>query len=178
MDNERKNLTDEELKAELNKGKTGKLGGSLLIIVGIIVTIIGLVSGPSIVVCIIGVIIAAIGSSAKGKAKDETGKKAFDAIVPELIARNFEAVEYSPREHILDAESSNIPLTNHSRLSRSDPLTGLSSAVMVTPPALAVQVPSRYWASPSDIPVMIADPPASSVICMSNPSSASSCSRV
>ena len=28
MDNERKNLTDEELKAELNKGKTGKLGGA------------------------------------------------------------------------------------------------------------------------------------------------------
>ena len=124
MDNERKNLTDEELKAELNKGKTGKLGGSLLIIVGIIVTIIGLVSGPSIVVCIIGVIIAAIGSSAKGKAKDEAGKKAFDAIVPELIARNFEAVEYSPREHILDAESSNIPLTSHSRLSRSGSIRG------------------------------------------------------
>lgn len=124
MDNERKDLTDEELSAELNKGKTGKLGGSLLVIVGIIVTIIGLVSGPSIVVCIIGVIIAAIGSSAKGKAKDEAGKKAFDAIVPELIARNFETVDYSPREHILDAESSNIPLINHSRLSRSGAIRG------------------------------------------------------
>lgn len=124
MDNERKDLTDEELSAELNKGKTGKLGGSLLVIVGIIVTIIGLVSGPSIVVCIIGVIIAAIGSSAKGKAKDEAGKKAFDAIVPELIARNFETVDYSPREHILDTESSNIPLINHSRLSRSGAIRG------------------------------------------------------
>lgn len=96
MDNERKNLTDKELGAELNKGKAGKLGGSVLVIVGIIVTIIGLVSGPSIVVCIIGVIIAAMGSSAKGKAKDEAGKKAYDAIVPELIARNFETVDYSP----------------------------------------------------------------------------------
>ena len=57
MDNERKNFTDKELGAELNKGKAGKLGGNVLVIVGIIVTIIGLVSGPSIVVCIIGVII-------------------------------------------------------------------------------------------------------------------------
>ena len=124
MDNERKNFTDKELGAELNKGKAGKLGGSVLVIVGIIVTIIGLVSGPSIVVCIIGVIIAAIGSSAKGKAKDEAGKKAYDAIVPELIARNFETVDYSPREHILDAECSNIPLIDHSHLKRSGAIRG------------------------------------------------------
>lgn len=124
MDNERKNFTDKELGAELNKGKTGKLGGSVLVIVGIIVTIIGLVSGPSIVVCIIGVIIAAMGSSAKGKAKDEAGKKAYDAIVPELIARNFETVDYSPREHILDAECSNIPLIDHSHLKRSGAIRG------------------------------------------------------
>ena len=43
MDNERKNFTDKELGAELNKGKAGKLGGSVLVIVVIIVTIIGLV---------------------------------------------------------------------------------------------------------------------------------------
>lgn len=124
MDNERKKLSDKELNTELNKGKTGKLGGSVLVIIGVIVTIIGLVSGPSIVVCIIGVIIAALGSSAKGKAKDEAGKKAYDAIVPELIARNFETVDYSPREHILDAEGSNIPLIGHSHLKRSGSIRG------------------------------------------------------
>lgn len=125
MDNEKKNLTDEELSKELNKGKTGKLGGSLVVIIGIIVALIGVVSGPSIAVCIIGVIIAAIGSSIKGKSKDEAGKKAFDAIVPELIARNFETVDYSPREHILDAESSNIPLIKHSHLKRSGAIRGV-----------------------------------------------------
>lgn len=124
MDNERKKLSDKELNTELNKGKTGRLGGSVLVIIGVIVTIIGLVSGPSIVVCIIGVIIAALGSSAKGKAKDEAGKKAYDAIVPELIARNFETVDYSPREHILDAEASNIPLIDHSHLKRSGAIRG------------------------------------------------------
>ena len=79
MDNERKNLTDKELGAELNKGKAGKLGGSVLVIVGIIVTIIGLVSGPSIVVCIIGVIIAVIVSK-KRHAADPTPTKIVSVI--------------------------------------------------------------------------------------------------
>lgn len=124
MDNERKNLTDEELSAELNKAKARKLGGSVLILIGIIVAIVGIVSGLSKVVFIIGVIIAVIGKAMKGKSGDDAGKKAYDAIVPELIARTFETVDYSPSEHILDAGSSNIPLVNHSYLSQSGCIRG------------------------------------------------------
>ena len=93
-------MIEEQLAQELNKSKSGKLGGKMLSLLGAVIGIAGVVLGGKIV-------------------------QVFDTIVPDMMSMIFEDVQINPAPHLLDVKDTNIPLPNHSYCSGSGYVRGI-----------------------------------------------------
>ena len=124
MEEQKTNMTDEQLAQELRKSKGGKLGGRLLSLVGIAVAVVGFILGGNIVPIIIGGVILSLGQMLQSKSKNKANQRTFDAIAPDVVGAAFENVQIAPAPHLLDAEDTNIPLPSHSDCSGSGYIRG------------------------------------------------------
>ena len=86
MEEKNKNLTDEQLSQQLRKSKGGKWGGMLLSLLGVVVVFAGIVQGGNLVLIIAGVVILALGQTAKGKSREQAGRRTFDAMAPDVVS--------------------------------------------------------------------------------------------
>ena len=103
-----KNLTDEQLSQQLRKSKGGKWGGTILSLLGGVIVFAGIVLGGNLVLIIAGVVILALGQTAKGKSKEQADRRAFDALAPDIVSTVFDNIQMEPTPHILDAKDTNI----------------------------------------------------------------------
>lgn len=124
MEEKNKNLTDEQLSQQLRKSKGGKWGGMLLSLLGGVLVFVGIVQGGSLVLIIAGVVILALGQTAKGKSKEQAGRQTFDALAPDIVSTVFDNIQMDPTPHILDAKDTNIPLPGHTYCSGSGYIRG------------------------------------------------------
>ena len=120
MEEKNKNLTEEQLSQQLRKSK----GGMLLSLLGGVVVFAGIVQGGNLVLIIAGVVILALGQTAKGKSKEQAGRQTFDAMAPDVVSTVFENIQMDPALHILDAKDTNIPLPGHTYCSGSGYIRG------------------------------------------------------
>ncbi len=111
--------TDEQLAQELRKSRSGKLGGKLLSLVGVVIAVAGIVLGGNIVAIVIGGVLLALGQMAQSKSKSKASQQAFAAIAPGVTASVFENVQMDASPRLLRAEDTNIPLPSHSHCSGS-----------------------------------------------------------
>ena len=109
MEEKNKNLTDEQLSQQLRKSKGGKWGGMLLSLLGGVIVFAGIVQGGNLVLIIAGVVILALGQTAKGKSREQAGRQTFDALAPDIVSTVFDNIQMDPAPHILDAKDTNIP---------------------------------------------------------------------
>lgn len=113
MEEKNKNLTDEQLSQQLRKSKGGKWGGMLLSLLGGVIVFAGIVQGGNLVLIVAGVVILALGQTAKGKSREQAGRQTFDALAPDIVSTVFDNIQMDPAPHILDAKDTNIPLPGH-----------------------------------------------------------------
>ena len=97
MEEKNKNLTDEQLSQQLRKSKGGKWGGMLLSLLGGVLVFVGIVQGGSLVLIIAGVVILALGQTAKGKSKEQAGRQTFDALAPDIVSTVFDNIQMDPK---------------------------------------------------------------------------------
>ena len=119
MEEKNKKLTDEQLSQQLRKSKGGKWGGMLLSLLGGVIVLAGIVQGGNLVLIIAGVVILALGQTAKGKSREQAGRQTFDALAPDIVSTVFDNIQMDPAPHILDAKDTNIPLPGHTYCSGS-----------------------------------------------------------
>ena len=124
MEEKNKNLTDEQLSQQLRKSKSGKWGGMLLSLLGGVIALAGIVQGGNLVLIIAGVVILALGQTAKGKSREQAGRRTFDALAPDIVSTVFDNIQMDPAPHILDAKDTNIPLPGHTYCSGSGYVRG------------------------------------------------------
>ena len=124
MEEKNKNLTDEQLSQQLRKSKGGKWGGTFLSLLGGVVAFAGIVQGGNLVLIIAGVVIRALGQTAKGKSREQAGRRTFDALAPDIVSTVFDNIQMDPAPHILDAKDTNIPLPGHTYCSGSGYVRG------------------------------------------------------
>ena len=124
MEEKNKNLTDEQLSQQLRKSKGGKWGGMLLSLLGGVIVFAGIVLGGNLVLIIAGVVILALGQTAKGKSREQAGRQTFDALAPDIVSTVFDNIQMDPAPHILDAKDTNIPLPGHTYCSGSGYIRG------------------------------------------------------
>ena len=115
---------DEQLAKELQKGKQGRAGGRLLSLLGLAVAAVGVILGGNLVMIVIGAVILGLGQMVQSGSKGKANQKAFEAIVPALMADTFEGVDFQPAQHLLRAEDTNIPLPKHDSCSASGYIWG------------------------------------------------------
>ena len=118
-------MIEEQLAQELNKSKSGKLGGKMLSLLGAVIGIAGVILGGKIVLVIIGGVLIGLGQMVQGKSRGETSQQVFDTIVPDMMSMIFEDVQINPAPHLLDVKDTNIPLPNHSYCSGSGYVRGI-----------------------------------------------------
>lgn len=118
-------MIEEKLAQELNKSKSGKLGGKMLSLLGAVIGIAGVILGGKIVLVIIGGVLIGLGQMVQGKSRGETSQQVFDTIVPDMMSMIFEDVQINPVPHLLDVKDTNIPLPNHSYCSGSGYVRGI-----------------------------------------------------
>ena len=124
MEEKNKNLTDEQLSQQLRKSKGGKWGGMLLSLLGGVIVFAGIVLGGNLVLIIAGVVILALGQTAKGKSREQADRRTFDALAPDIVSTVFDNIQMDPAPHILDAKDTNIPLPGHTYCSGSGYIRG------------------------------------------------------
>lgn len=124
MEEKNKNLTDEQLSQQLRKSKGGKWGGMFLSLLGGLLVFVGIVQGGNLVLIIAGVVILALGQTAKGKSREQAGRRTFDALAPDIVSIVFDNIQMDPAPHILDAKDTNIPLPGHTYCSGSGYIRG------------------------------------------------------
>ena len=115
---------DEQLAKELQKGKQGRAGGKILSLLGLAVAAVGVILGGNLVMIVIGAVILGLGQMVQSGSKGKANQKAFEAIVPALMADTFEGVDFQPAQHLLRAEDTNIPLPKHDSCSASGYIRG------------------------------------------------------
>ena len=113
MEENNRNLADEQLAQELLKRKGGKLGGKLLSLLGIVIAAVGVILGVDLVLFVIGCVIIGLGQMVQSKSKDKATQQTFNAIVPDILNAVFDNVQMNPTPHLLKAEDTNIPLPSH-----------------------------------------------------------------
>lgn len=124
MEKQNIHQTDEQLAQELRKSRSGKLGGKLLSLVGVVIAVAGIVLGGNIVAIVIGGVLLALGQMVQGKSKSKASQQAFAAIAPGVIASVLENIQMDPSPRLLRAEDTNIPLPSHSHCSGSGYIRG------------------------------------------------------
>ena len=124
MEEQKTNMTDEQLSRQLRKSKGGKLDGKLLSLLGGVVAIAGIILGGNIVLIVIGGVVLALGQAMHGKSKDNANQQTFEAIAPDIVSAVFENVQMNPTPHLLNAKDTNIPLPSHTYCSGSGYIRG------------------------------------------------------
>lgn len=124
MAEQKTKMTNEQLAQELRKSKSGKLGGKILSLLGVVIAVVGIILGGNILLVVIGGVILGLGQMAQGKSKDKASQQTFDAIVPDIVSTAFENVQMNPTPHLLDAKDTNIPLPSHTYCSGSGYVRG------------------------------------------------------
>ena len=124
MAEQKTNMTDEQLAQELRKSKGGKLGGKILLLLGVVIAVVGIILGGNLVLIVLGGVVLALGQAVQGKSKGNANQQTFDAIAPDIISAAFENVQMNPTPHLLDAEDTNIPLPSHTCCSGSGYIRG------------------------------------------------------
>ena len=124
MAEQKTNMTDEQLAQELRKSKGGKLGGKILLLLGVVIAVVGIILGGNIALIVLGGVVLALGQAVQGKSKGNANQQTFDAIAPDIISAAFENVQMNPTPHLLDAEDTNIPLPSHTCCSGSGYIRG------------------------------------------------------
>lgn len=124
MDEKNRSMTDEALSQELRRHKGGKLAGSILSLLGVVIAVAGMLRGGSIVPVILGGVILALGQTLQRKTRERAGQQTFRAIAPDVVSAVFENVQLDPAAHLLNAEDTNIPLPGHSYCSGSGYIRG------------------------------------------------------
>ena len=124
MAEQKTNMTDEQLAQELRKSKGGKLGGKILLLLGVVIAVVGIILGGNIALIVLGGVVLALGQAVQGKSKGNANQQTFDAIAPDIISAAFENVQMNPTPHLLDAEATNIPLPSHTCCSGSGYIRG------------------------------------------------------
>ena len=124
MAEQKTNMTDEQLAQELRKSKGGKLGGKILLLLGVVIAVVGIILGGNIALIVLGGVVLALGQAVQGKSKGNANQQTFDAIAPDIISAAFENVQMNPTPHLLDAEATNIPLLSHTCCSGSGYIRG------------------------------------------------------
>lgn len=110
MEEKNKNLTDEQLSQQLRKSKGGKWGGTFLSLLGGVVVFAGIVQGGNLVLIIAGVVILALGQTAKGKSREQAGRRTFDALAPDIVSTVFDNIQMDPTRTYWMQNDTNIPL--------------------------------------------------------------------
>ena len=87
---------DEQLAKELQKGKQGRAGGKILSLLGLAVAAVGVILGGNLVMIVIGAVILGLGQMVQSGSKGKANQKAFEAIVPALMADTFEGGDFQP----------------------------------------------------------------------------------
>ena len=118
------NMTDEHMAQELRKSKGSKLGGKILSLLGVVISVVGIILGGNLVMIVIGGVVLSLGQMVQGKSKDKAGRQTFDAIAPDIVGAALENVQMNPAPHLLDAEDTNIPLPGHTHCSGSGYIRG------------------------------------------------------
>ena len=124
MAEQKTNMTDEQLAQELRKSKGGKLGGKILLLLGVVIAVVGIILGGNIALIVLGGVVLALGQAVQGKSKGNANQQTFDAIAPDIVSAAFENVQMNPTPHLLDAEDTNIPLPSHTCCSGSGYIRG------------------------------------------------------
>lgn len=124
MAEQKTNMTDEQLAQELRKSKGGKLGGKILLLLGVVIAVVGIILGGNFALIVLGGVVLALGQAVQGKSKGNANQQTFDAIAPDIISAAFENVQMNPTPHLLDAEATNIPLLSHTCCSGSGYIRG------------------------------------------------------
>ena len=124
MAEQKTNMTDEQLAQELRKSKGGKLGGKILLLLGVVIAVVGIILGGNIALIVLGGVVLALGQAVQGKSKDKASQQTFDAIAPDIVSAALENVQMNPTPHLLDAKDTNIPLPSHTHCSGSGYVRG------------------------------------------------------
>ena len=124
MEEKNKNLTDEQLSQQLRKSKGGKWGGILLSLLGGVIVFAGIVQGGNLVLIVAGVVILALGQTAKEKSKEQADRQTFDALAPDIVSTVFDNIQMDPTPHMLDAKDTNITLPGHTYCSGTGYIRG------------------------------------------------------
>lgn len=95
------------------------MGKRLLSILGLLITIVGIVFGGNLVLVIVGCVILGLGQMIKDK-KEESTASGMDVIIKEF----FEDVQFNPNTHMLNVSDTNIPLPKHDYCSGSGYVQG------------------------------------------------------
>ena len=78
-------MIEEQLEQELNKSKSGKLGGKMLSLLGAVIGIAGVILGGKIVLVIIGGVLIGLGQMVQGKSRGETSQQVFDRVLGKIV---------------------------------------------------------------------------------------------
>lgn len=124
MEEKNRNMTDAALSQQMRRHRSGKLAGSILSLLGVVIAVAGMLRGGSIVPVILGGVILALGQTLQRKTRERAGQQAFRAIAPDVLSTVFENVQIDPAAHLLNAEDTNIPLPGHSYCSGSGYIRG------------------------------------------------------
>ena len=124
MAEQKTNMTDEQLAQELRKSKGGKLGGKILLLLGVVIAVVGMILGDNLVLVVIGGVVLGLGQMVQGKSKEQAGRQTFDSIAPDIVGTAFENVKMNPAHPLLDANDTNIPLPSHTHCSGSGYIRG------------------------------------------------------
>lgn len=82
------------------------MGKRLLSILGLLIAIVGIVSGGNLVLVVIGCVILGLGQVMKDKEDNESN---MNVVVHEF----FEDVQFNPNTYTLNVSDTNIPLPKH-----------------------------------------------------------------
>ena len=96
MEEQKTNMTDEQLAQELRKSKGGKLGGKILSLLGGVIAVAGMILGGNLVLVVIGGVVLGLGQMVQGKSKEQAGRQTFDSIAPDIVGTAFENVQMNP----------------------------------------------------------------------------------
>ena len=111
-------------KQHITRGR-GSAAGTILKILGVILIAVGVLSGVSLPLIVVGVVVAGIGTSLSARKRSAADQQVYDAIVPGLLKETFgNDIKADPNGRIRTVEEAGIPLPKHDSLCGSGLVSG------------------------------------------------------
>lgn len=107
-------MNDQQLTQALQRSRGRRLAGTLLLVLGAALIVVGILLSGSVVMIVLGAVLGGVGQLVRDKAKGQAHQQAFDAMAPALLGELFDDVDTKPAVHLLNVEDTNIPLPSHS----------------------------------------------------------------